>query len=137
MFDVGFWELVLIFGLGLMILGPERLPRVANRIGRWVGKARRTAGELRRQLERELDFDDLAGRKNYHRPKPAPPPSGSPTNADHAPANHADLDPDPEFDGDEPAAEAAVTDEPGPDAAATPETKETPDPGVVASSSSQ
>ena len=34
MFDVGFWELVLIFGVGLMILGPERMPRVAAQIGR-------------------------------------------------------------------------------------------------------
>ncbi len=139
MFDVGFWELVLIFGLGLMILGPERLPRVANRIGRWVGKARRTAGELRRQLERELDFDDLAGRSNYHRPKPPPAPSAKPTAGDHAPANHADLDLDPELDGVdvEPAAEAAAADQPEPDAAITPDTKQTPDPGAVASSSSK
>ena len=54
MFDVGFWELILIFGVGLMILGPERMPRVAAQIGKWVGRARRTASELRRQLQREL-----------------------------------------------------------------------------------
>ena len=33
MFDVGFWELLLIFGVGLMILGPERMPRVAAQVG--------------------------------------------------------------------------------------------------------
>jgi len=54
MFDVGFWELVLIFGMGLLILGPERMPRVASQIGRWVGRARRTASSLRRQLEQEI-----------------------------------------------------------------------------------
>jgi len=54
MFDVGFWELVLIFGVGLMILGPERMPRVASQIGRWIGRARRTASSLRHQLEKEI-----------------------------------------------------------------------------------
>ena len=54
MFDIGFWELALIFGLGLIILGPERLPRVAAQLARWVNKARRTAMHLRRQLEREF-----------------------------------------------------------------------------------
>ena len=58
MFDVGFWELILIFGVGLMILGPERMPRVASQIGRWVGRARRTASSLRRQLEQEIASAD-------------------------------------------------------------------------------
>jgi sec-independent protein translocase protein TatB len=58
MFDVGFWELLLIFGVGLMILGPERMPRVAAQVGRWVGRARRTATQLRRQLQRELELDE-------------------------------------------------------------------------------
>ena len=46
---------IALSGLGLVILGPERLPRVAAQVGRWVGKARRTAIHLRRQLERELE----------------------------------------------------------------------------------
>ncbi len=75
MFDVGFWELVLVFGLGLMILGPDRLPRVAAKIGRWVGQARRTASQLRRQLEMEIKLDDPPSNPpNYGRPKPPPPP---------------------------------------------------------------
>jgi sec-independent protein translocase protein TatB len=69
MFDVGFWELVLIFGVGLMILGPERMPRVASQIGRWVGRARRTASSLRRQLEQEIASADA----------PPPPPRRKPT----------------------------------------------------------
>jgi sec-independent protein translocase protein TatB len=40
MFDVGFWELALIFMLGLMVLGPEKLPRIAAQLGRWIGRAR-------------------------------------------------------------------------------------------------
>jgi sec-independent protein translocase protein TatB len=70
MFDVGFAELVLLFVIGLLILGPERLPRVAAQIGRWVGRARRTASQLRHQLEREIALNDIR-----HPPskKPAPP----------------------------------------------------------------
>lgn len=71
MFDIGFWELALVFGLGLMILGPERLPRVAAQLARWVSKARRTAIHLRRQLERELELDELINPKS--RPRPMPP----------------------------------------------------------------
>lgn len=59
MFDVGFWELALIFGMGLLILGPERMPRVAAQIGRWIGRAQRTANQFRRKLQRELELDDL------------------------------------------------------------------------------
>jgi sec-independent protein translocase protein TatB len=51
---VGLSELLLLFVIGLLILGPERLPRVASQIGRWVGRARRTANQLRYQLEREI-----------------------------------------------------------------------------------
>lgn len=52
-------ELTLLFIIGLLVLGPERLPRVASQIGRWVGKARRTANQLRYQLEREIALADL------------------------------------------------------------------------------
>ena len=54
MSSVGLSELLLLFVIGLLILGPERLPRVASQIGRWVGRARRTANQLRYQLEREI-----------------------------------------------------------------------------------
>jgi Tat protein translocase TatB subunit len=67
MFDVGFMELVLVSVIGLLVLGPQRLPKVAAEIGRWVGRARRTATQLRRQLEREIELSELQN--------PAPPPA--------------------------------------------------------------
>ena len=70
MFDVGLWEVILIFGVGLIILGPERMPRVAAQIGRWVGRARRTASELRRQLQRELEMEEFKKRAPTNPPKP-------------------------------------------------------------------
>jgi len=58
MFDVGFWELAILFGLGLIILGPERLPKVAMQIGNWVGRARRMARQLSEQFREEIiDLD--------------------------------------------------------------------------------
>ena len=54
MFDIGFWELFILFGIGLIVLGPERLPRVAMKVGSWAGQARRTARSLTTQL-RQLD----------------------------------------------------------------------------------
>jgi sec-independent protein translocase protein TatB len=59
MFDPGITEVLLIFVIGLLILGPERLPRVAAQLGRWMGKARRTAHQLRMQLEREMTMNDI------------------------------------------------------------------------------
>lgn len=66
MFDIGFWELVIIAGIALMVLGPERLPRVATTVGRWVGRARTLArglqAQMRRELERaEMELDRKAG----------------------------------------------------------------------------
>ena len=59
MSGIGPSELIVLVVIGLLILGPERLPRVASQIGRWVGKARRTANQLRYQLEREVALADI------------------------------------------------------------------------------
>lgn len=50
-------ELLLIFVIALIILGPQRLPEIANKVGHWVGKARRMTRILKRQLEEELDIE--------------------------------------------------------------------------------
>ncbi|KAB7627260.1 Sec-independent protein translocase protein TatB [Alkalilimnicola sp. S0819] len=59
MFDIGFWELCILAVLGLVILGPERLPRVLRMIGLWVGRARASYQALRTEMERELRVDDM------------------------------------------------------------------------------
>lgn len=43
-----------MFVVGLLVLGPERLPRAASQAGRWIGRARRLANQFRRQLETQL-----------------------------------------------------------------------------------
>jgi sec-independent protein translocase protein TatB len=82
MFDVGFGELVLLFMIGLLVLGPQRLPKVAAELGKWVARARRTATQLRRQLEHEVELSEIT------RPPPSPPPKPTapqPPPADHGP----------------------------------------------------
>lgn len=72
MFDIGPGELVLVAIIGLLVLGPQRLPKVAAEIGKWVGRARRTATQLRRQLEREIELSEIE-----KPPPPTPPPPAS------------------------------------------------------------
>jgi len=57
MFGIGGQELVLLMIIGLLVLGPERLPRIANQIGGWLGQARRMTRVMKRQLEEELDLN--------------------------------------------------------------------------------
>ena len=52
-------ELLLLLVIGLIVLGPKRLPEIANKIGGWVGQARRMTRVMKRQLEEELNVDDL------------------------------------------------------------------------------
>jgi sec-independent protein translocase protein TatB len=59
MFDVGFAELFLLALIGLLVLGPERLPRVARTLGAMVRKARTSWFALRRSIESELAAADL------------------------------------------------------------------------------
>ena len=61
MSGIGGSEFILLCLIGLLILGPERLPRVARQIGSWVGKARQLTRSLQRQLEDELDTEKNFG----------------------------------------------------------------------------
>jgi len=60
MFDIGFAELFLLALIGLLVLGPERLPGVARTIGGFVRKARTSWISLRRTIEAELAEADLS-----------------------------------------------------------------------------
>ena len=70
MFEVGFTEIVLILGLALLVLGPEKLPGRAEKGGRWTGRARAMARQLRTQLEQEVNLEEMT----RARPMQAPPP---------------------------------------------------------------
>jgi sec-independent protein translocase protein TatB len=59
MFDVGFAELVLLAVVGLVVLGPERLPRVARTLGGLTRKARSSWLNLKRSIEAEMRAEEL------------------------------------------------------------------------------
>jgi sec-independent protein translocase protein TatB len=59
MLDVGFSEILLTSAIALIVLGPEKLPKVARQVGNWVGRARAMARQLTEQLEREVSAEDL------------------------------------------------------------------------------
>ena len=89
MSGVGSSELIILILIGLIVLGPKRLPQIANQIGSWIGQARRMTRAMKRQLEEELSIDDDF---NIKPPEVAPPPIVS-----------AAADPaDPAYDLDEP-----------------------------------
>jgi Tat protein translocase TatB subunit len=61
MSGIGGSEFLLLCLIGLLVLGPERLPRVASQVGSWLGQARRMTRVMRRQLEEELDVEKNIG----------------------------------------------------------------------------
>ncbi|MDH3469446.1 MAG: Sec-independent protein translocase protein TatB, partial [Gammaproteobacteria bacterium] len=59
MFDIGFWELAVIAVVALVVIGPERLPRAARTAGLWVGRARRMVAEVKSDIDREINAEEL------------------------------------------------------------------------------
>ncbi|MGH8136881.1 MAG: Sec-independent protein translocase protein TatB [Steroidobacteraceae bacterium] len=75
MFEVGFSEILVIFVLALVVLGPEKLPRVASQVGRWIGRARGMARQFREQLEEEVNLEQA---RKLQPPVAASPPEPPP-----------------------------------------------------------
>lgn len=85
MSGIGSSEFILLLVIGLIVLGPKRLPEIANKIGSWIGQARRMTRVMKRQLEEELNFDQhksllpptppFAAGQSGSKPEAAPPPT--------------------------------------------------------------
>ncbi len=60
MFDVGFSELLIISLVALLVFGPNRLPEVARTAGQWVGRIRRFMDDVKRDVDREINTEELA-----------------------------------------------------------------------------
>ncbi len=58
MFDIGFWELVLVGVVALLVFGPERLPRVAREAGLWLRKARSMVASVKSEIDHELQMEE-------------------------------------------------------------------------------
>lgn len=59
MFDVGFSELCLIGLVSLLVIGPERLPKVARLAGFWLGKTRSMVASVKEEIKLELEAEEL------------------------------------------------------------------------------
>jgi sec-independent protein translocase protein TatB len=59
MFDVGFFELLLIGVVALLVVGPERLPKLARTAGLWIGRGRRMLASVKEDIDREIKADEL------------------------------------------------------------------------------
>jgi sec-independent protein translocase protein TatB len=59
MFDIGFWELFLIAVVALVVVGPERLPKLVRVTGLWIGRANASIQSIRNEISQELRAEEL------------------------------------------------------------------------------
>ena len=59
MFDIGFSELIVIGLVALVVIGPERLPRVARTVGHLLGRLQRYVSDVKSDIQREMQIEDL------------------------------------------------------------------------------
>ena len=96
MSGASFAEFLILCMIGLVVLGPKRLPEVARQVGYWLGTARRMTRQLKRQLEEELDVE-----KNF----------GFDPNQMHIPLDDDTYSPVHDADADAPAEEASAAED--------------------------
>jgi sec-independent protein translocase protein TatB len=59
MFDIGFSEMMVIAVLALIVIGPERLPRVARTLGHLAGRLQRYVADVKADINREVELEEL------------------------------------------------------------------------------
>ena len=64
MFEIGFPELVLIAVVGLLVIGPDRLPEALRTLGLWLGRMRRSFFAVKAEIEKEIGMDEV--RRQLH-----------------------------------------------------------------------
>jgi Tat protein translocase TatB subunit len=121
MLDFGFSEILLTSAIALVVLGPERLPKVARQVGNWMGRARAMARQLSDQLEREVSAEELMKAKtkfenelmaplpNRIAPPPVVPELAAPVTPPHAEYEPTPLQGEPLPAASPPAAPSALT----------------------------
>ncbi len=110
MFDIGFWELMLIALVALIVVGPERLPKLIRVTGLWIGRANASVQSIRNEISRELRAEELKQALNKTvdvsnvnkimdvEPKPEPElGSEQESSADPQPVTESKLEAEPEL----------------------------------------
>jgi len=69
MFDIGFFELIIIGILALLVLGPERLPTAARTAGVWIGRIKQSFGAIQQEVNQQLHMEDMQRQLEENRRK--------------------------------------------------------------------
>ncbi len=64
MIDLGISKLAMIGAVALIVIGPEKLPRVARTVGAWIGKAQRYVSDVKAEVNRSMELDELKKMKD-------------------------------------------------------------------------
>jgi sec-independent protein translocase protein TatB len=59
MFDIGFWELMILGLVALLVVGPERLPKLAYTAGKWIRKGRGMVSAVKAEIDKEIKAEEL------------------------------------------------------------------------------
>ncbi|SFX33578.1 Sec-independent protein translocase protein TatB [Marinospirillum alkaliphilum] len=69
MFDIGFFELLLIGIVGLLVLGPERLPQAVRTLGLYIGRIRKAVSGIQQEVNEQLQLEEMRQRLAEHERK--------------------------------------------------------------------
>lgn len=64
MFDIGFTELLVVAVIGLLVIGPQRLPETIRTLALWIGRLRRGVSRAYKEIEKEVGMDEI--RRQLH-----------------------------------------------------------------------
>ena len=64
MFDIAFTEMVVMAVIALIIVGPERLPKLARQVGQWAGKLQRYVNDVKSDLNKQIELEELRNIKS-------------------------------------------------------------------------
>ena len=87
MFDIGFFELLMVAVVALLVLGPDKLPNAARMAGAWINRFRRGFIDLKYELEQEVLQQEMKQRQQMIQPQNNPPAIGN------SPADSSNLTP--------------------------------------------
>jgi sec-independent protein translocase protein TatB len=128
MFDIGFSELLVIGIVALIVIGPERLPRVARTIGHLMGRMQRYVADVKADIDREIELDELRKMRDSVQQAASNIESSVQSELNKA---ETDLNQAAQNAVGEPSASAQVSPAPEKPAPAIEEKRETPAPAIV------
>lgn len=69
MFDIGFFELFVLAVVGLLVLGPQRLPQAVRTVGLYIGRIRKTVTGIQQEVNEQLQLEEMRQRLAEHEKK--------------------------------------------------------------------